>query len=80
MAKKKETLFIVLDDDLDCFVNVEGERRDFKGKFTKESVALDCAVACVEGDAWLAAGASLTVYKLVPVIRVKKAGTTVERM
>ena len=76
--KKLSQLFICLDEDACCFI---GESRDNEAEIyleDSEKSAIENAMEFVEGPE-NDDDEAVIVYKLVPVAKVKRAGSTVER-
>jgi hypothetical protein len=85
MATKKakvENLFVVTDSGR-CFVDEDGSPiEDYDSLiFTAEKIALDAAQDAMSSDEQLFdEDEVLTVFKLVPVARVKRAAPVVEKL
>lgn len=86
MATKKakvETLFVIIDFDGCCFVNFDGMKDgDIEEVvFDKEKSAINAAtnsMECDPGD--VDSEEILTVYKLVPIAKVKRPQAVVEKL
>ena len=80
-TKKVETLYVVMDFDGCCFVDFDGDQISDVEEvvFDKEDKAIEAAKGSFETQSWDETE-TLTVYKLVPIARVKKAKATVEKV
>lgn len=81
-AKKQETLFVVLDiDDIEGMVDRRGECTPLEDAiFNQESAAIEAAEEALDVSVDFEDTDTLMIYKLVPVMKVKRAKAIVERL
>ena len=82
-TKKTETLFVVSDTDRCCFVNSDHEQETSCDTviFHSEKAALDAAQDSMSGNTGdFDDEDCLTVFKLVPVAKVKRSALVVEKL
>ena len=77
-TKKVKENFIVLDEENCCIIDEDACASDFTGLHVGQDKAIAAAKDCIEEEGDFGCYEALTVYKLVPVAKIKRADVVVE--